>query len=228
MPIYNAPLKKIDAKETRRYAGLAIADFNEQSIIDACNELIYTAEPRSCWEIYDYNNITHTVAASSPFIIEGSKIQQHLSHCQKAVIIAATIGSNIEKIIEKSFQTGDYSHALLLDAAATTAVEQTADSLEKNIEPMIAALGYKRIWRFSPGYGDWAIDCQPEMIRLSKASAIGINTTSSMMLTPRKSITAVIGLIPQTDPFLAKRPSCANCSQRDCPSRIAIINNKPQ
>ncbi len=225
MPIYNAPLKKIDAKETRRYAGLAIADFNEQSIIDACNELLYTAEPHSCWEIYDYNNITHTVAASSPFIIEGSKIQEHLSHCQKAVILAATIGSNIEKIIEKTFQAGEYSHAMLLDAAATAAVEQTADNLEKNIEPVIAALGYKRIWRFSPGYGDWDISCQPEMIRLANASAIGMNATSSMMLTPRKSITAVIGLIPQTDPFLPEKPSCADCRQKNCPSRIPIINS---
>ena len=37
------------------------------------------------------------------------------------------------------------------------------------------------------------------MIELAKADEIGVGVTSSLMLTPRKSITAIIGLVPKVD-----------------------------
>ncbi|WP_196593507.1 vitamin B12 dependent-methionine synthase activation domain-containing protein [Pectinatus sottacetonis] len=225
MPIYNAPLKKVDQKETRRYAGLAIADFDENFIIDACDEIVYSATPRGIWNMYNYDNIHGIVLADKDFQITGSKILNHLSHCQKVIIMAVTIGEVIEKSIEMAFNNGTYSHGLLLDAAATTAVEQIADALEKNIDPKANALGYKRIWRFSPGYGDWSITCQPQILKLANAEKIGIHCTSSMMLTPRKSVTAIIGLVPQTDPFSPEKPSCQNCSQKNCPSRKVTNKN---
>lgn len=129
MPIYNAPLKNIDVKETRRYAGLSIADFDERLIDDACEEMLYLAQPRGSWEIYEYDNKSGTVKANTPFIIEGSKILKHLSHSEKVVILAVTVG-DVGKIIDDSFKKGGYVHGMLLDAAATTAVEQTADNLE--------------------------------------------------------------------------------------------------
>lgn len=220
MPIYNAPLKKIDETQTRRYAGLAAADFSSKAIHDACTEMLYTAEPHGSWEIYDYDTLTYTILSTNPFTLNGNKIRQHLTHCNKVIVLAVTIGSNIEHIIETTFQTGKYTHALLLDAAATTAVEQTADNLEKNIDPFITSMGYKRIWRFSPGYGDWNISCQPQMLKLANAAAIDVSHTSSMMLIPRKSVTAIIGLIPQTDNFSPEKPSCNNCQQKNCLSRI--------
>ncbi|MDQ0203332.1 vitamin B12 dependent-methionine synthase activation domain-containing protein [Pectinatus haikarae] len=220
MPIYNPPLRTVDIKETRRYAGLSAADFSEQAIIAACNEMVYLAEPRGSWEMYNYDNIKGIVSASVPFRLQGSKILKHLSHSEKVILLSVTAGSNIETAIEKNFHEGSYTHGLLLDAAATAAVEQVADGLEKNIDISIKPLGYKRIWRFSPGYGDWDISCQPHMLRLTNASAIGIEYTSSMMLTPRKSVTAIIGLVPETDPFTPQRPSCATCPQKNCSSRI--------
>lgn len=220
MPIYNAPLGSIDPKETRRYAGLSIADFDENTIRQACNDMLYIANPRGSWNLYNYDNTTGTVLSENPFKIYGTKILKHLSHCEKVIILAVTIGDEVEKIIEQSFQDGSYVYALLLDAAATTAVEQAADNLEKNIEPRVASMGYKRIWRFSPGYGDWDINCQPEMLSLSAARAINITCTSSMMLSPRKSVTAIIGLVPKTDEFSPQKPSCSTCSQIDCPSRL--------
>ena len=38
MPIYNAPLSKVDAAETRRYAGLKKATFDEEKIRQAADE----------------------------------------------------------------------------------------------------------------------------------------------------------------------------------------------
>lgn len=223
MPIYNPPLKDIDLKETRRYAGLAIANFDEQKIIDACEEMKYIAKPRGSWEIYNYDNVRGQVLSSPVFILDGSKVLKHLSHAKKVVLLAVTLGKDVEKHITETFQSGSYTHALLLDAAATSAVEQVADNLEKDIDTVIKPMGYKRVWRFSPGYGDWNIKCQPQMLALANADKIDVKNTSAMMLMPRKSVSAIIGLIPQTDPFCPDKPSCANCSQKNCPSRVKVL-----
>ena len=74
MPIYNVPLLSIDTKETRRYAGLQTAAFDEHQIEAACEEARLLAHPQGIWESYGYDAKTQTVLAPEPFIIEGNKI----------------------------------------------------------------------------------------------------------------------------------------------------------
>ena len=226
MPVYNAPLFQIDPKETRRYAGLMKAnDFDEQKIEDACQDARLLAAPKGIWQLYDYDCETQTVQAAPPFHIEGTKIGKHLSGCDKVILLAVTVGDAIEDMVTKRFADGEYASSVLLDAAATTAVEQLADGMEKAIKPKMAAQGYGMRWRFSPGYGDWPIEQQPELIRLAHAGEIGVSLSSSMMLIPRKSITAIIGLYKEEnkgqDTTAAEHDlhGCAACGKLDCPSR---------
>jgi hypothetical protein len=159
MPVYHAPLLRIDPKETRRYAGLMKAkDFDEQRILDACEDALLLAQPRGVWELYDYDCETQTVQSAPPFTIEGKKIGAHLAGCDKVILLAATVGDDIEDMVTQRFEQGAYASSVLLDAAATTAVEQIADGMEKAIAPKMAAQGYGMRWRFSPGYGDWPLD----------------------------------------------------------------------
>ena len=219
MPIYNSPLKQVDTAETRRYAGLAKASFDEKKIQSACLDAQLLADPKGIWQIFDYDASACEVLSSPPFKIEGKKIQQHLEKAQKVVLLAVTIGETIEAQITGQFQEGRYADSLLLDAAATTAVEQAADDMEKTIRQYTAPLGYEMIWRFSPGYGDWKIEVQPEMLRLSEAEKIGMRVTEALMLIPRKSITAIIGLIPSQDKQTEKPSSCQRCTKTDCVAR---------
>lgn len=226
MPVYNAPLLQIDPKETRRYAGLMkAADFDEQKILDACQDARLLAAPKGIWQLYDYDCLTQEVKADPACTIKGAKIGAHLAGCSKVILMAATVGNEIEEAVTQRFTEGEYASSVLLDAAATTAVEQLADGMEKAIRPSAAAQGYQLRWRFSPGYGDWPIEQQPELIRLTHATEIGISLSSSMMLIPRKSITAIIGLYKE-DKMANTRTDhdlhgCSACDRVDCPSRKA-------
>ena len=222
MPVYNAPLLKIDPQETRRYAGLMTADFDESLIEEACQEARLLAPPKGIWQTYAYDCISQTVKSPIPFSIEGEKIGQHLAGAEKVVILAATVGDAIEEHVTTYFAKGRYAYSVLLDAAATTAVEQIADAMEKAIQPKAAAQGYTMRWRFSPGYGDWSVKQQPEMLRVSEASSIGIELSTSLMLIPRKSITAILGLVRENHvetPQQHTPNGCAACDKLDCPSR---------
>lgn len=223
MPVYNAPLLAIDPKETRRYAGLMRAkEFDEALILDACQDARLLAEPRGVWQLYDYDAETQVVKADPPFTIEGKKIGKHLADCDKVILLSATVGDGIEEEVTKRFASGAYATSVLLDAAATTAVEQIADGMEKAIKPQMAAKGYAMRWRFSPGYGDWPLEQQPELVRTAHAAEIGVSLSESNMLVPRKSITAIIGLYQEGANAAAQTPKgCASCDKTDCSSRRA-------
>ena len=223
MPIYNAILRKIDAAETKRYAGLQKAfDFDPARIENACEDALLLSNPKGIWTLYDYDCKTHTIQAEPPVKLQGESIAKHLAGCEKVILLAATIGENIEQAITNGFEQGSYTSAVLLDAAATTAIEETANEMERAIRPAMLSQGYEMRFRFSPGYGDFPIEQQTEIMALSHAGEIGISLSSALMLVPRKSITAIIGLYKKqhtVTPQGHERQGCLSCPKTTCPAR---------
>ena len=219
MPIYNAQILSIDAAEVRRYAGLRKAEnFGEKNILAACEEALLLLEVRGVWELYGYKNCT--VESVPPFTIEGNSVIKHLDGCEKVICMAVTVGAAIEQEITKKFERGEYLASVLLDAAATAAVEQAADLMEKNFAAKFSKEGYKMRWRFSPGYGDWNLTAQEKLFKISGAEQIGMSLSSALMLEPRKSITAIIGLCSISNYELGIRnEKCSACDKLDCSMR---------
>ena len=223
MPIYNAPFFKIDPKETRRYAGLNKAEkFDERSIIDACEDAQLLIDVRGIWNMYDYDFQNQIILSEPPVIIDGKSIGNHLDGCDKVVCLAITVGEKIEQEVTQRFKAGEYVFSMLLDAAATSAVEQAADSMEKAIFQEVSRNGYKMRWRFSPGYGDWSLMQQKDLFRLSGAEEIGMKLSIAMMMIPRKSITAIIGLAKNEiidEKKINALNKCASCENIQCVMR---------
>ena len=206
MPIYNAQLKKIDAKETRRYAGMRnTADFDDQMIEDICDDALLFLEVKGIWKIYDYDCEKNLVLSDPKFEVKGESVEKHLQGCEKVACMALTVGDRIEREVTEEFKKGGYVCSMLLDAAATTAVEQAA-----------------KIWRYSPGYGDWSLTEQKKFFQITDAKQIGMRLSPMLMLMPRKSITAIIGLKENSADKKnsdADKKSCAECDKQDCISR---------
>lgn len=218
MPIYNAQILSIDAAEARRYAGLRKAEnFGEKNILEACEEALLLLEVRGVWELYGYKNCT--VESVPPFTIEGNSVIKHLDGCEKVICMAVTVGAAIEQEITKKFERGEYLASVLLDAAATAAVEQATDLMEKNFAAKFSKEGYKMRWRFSPGYGDWNLTAQEKLFKISGAEQIGMSLSSALMLEPRKSITAIIGLEKFAQKNSLHKKDCAACDKISCPMR---------
>lgn len=223
MAVYNAPVLKIDEKEVRRYAGLNKAEnFDEKKISEACDETLLFLEVHGIWKIYDYDCEKKVVMSDPNLAIQGQSIEKHLDGCEKVVCMAVTVGEKIEHEITKKFREGKYLEAMLMDSAATCAVEQAADSLEKTVEIEMSKQSYKMRWRYSPGYGDWNLSQQKKFFQISGAKEIGIRLSHAMMLIPRKSVTAIIGLEEISDEkkiSADEKKSCADCDKKDCPAR---------
>lgn len=220
MPIYNAALKYIDEKETRRYAGLQKSDFPDKHIQTACSEAHLLSVPKGVWEVYCYDTMQAIILAPKILKITGEKIRNYLKECTQVAVMAVTIGQALEEAVAIHFAEGNYSHATLLDAAGTTAVEMAADSVSQAITTQYEKSGYKVLPRFSPGYGDWSLTEQPAVLRLANGGHIGMTVTESCMLEPRKSVTAIMGIKPSIQNTNTESHSnCSTCSQIHCIAR---------
>ena len=124
--------------------------------------------------------------------------------------MAATLGPVIDQLIRYISRT-DLTQAIVMDAVATTAIEAFCDEIESSIRQKAKLEGFYATHRFSPGYGDLPLSVQHSLLRtLDTPRKIGLSTTENMILIPRKSVTAVIGL--QERPDKIKEHNCKDCN----------------
>ncbi len=145
-------------------------------------------------------------------LLPGEDIRRHLSGCGRAVLFAATLSAEADKLIRQA-QVEGMAEAMAVDALCSAAIEQVCDRAEKEIFSAVEAP--YRTWRYSPGYGDLPIDVQKDVLKaLNAQRRIGLTVTESCLLIPSKSVTAVIG-ISDSPPEGQRRKGCAGCSLRE-------------
>ena len=219
MPFLHPPLKNIDTKEILRYAGMREYDTGvEKSLENTIKEAYLYCQPKGVWEPYEYKEFYLLRNGQRSYHLGSTQLCRHLQGALRIMMLAVTVGTEVETRIEKLFASGEYTKALLLDAAATAAVEQIADKVCAFIANSVKKEGLIAGTRFSPGYGDWDIREQGEVLSLANAGAIGISMTKSCMLIPRKSVTAALGLKPFAEENNDKG-DCARCEKIDCQLR---------
>ena len=123
--------------------------------------------------------------------LEGKSIKKMLAPCNKCVVMAITVGFELDMKIA-ALGSSSPALSLLADAAASSAVEDACDACCESIE---SELGVKLTPRFSPGYGDLPMNIQPALLTLTNARRyLGLTVGTGCMLSPIKSVTAIAGI----------------------------------
>jgi hypothetical protein len=134
-------------------------------------------------------------------ILPGKNITNHLKRAKKVALLVSTLGIDIERVIRK-YEMTDMTKAFILDSACVEYIEKVCDLAEVDIDDAVGD-GWTLNRRFSPGYGDLPLAVQPDFLRVMDAGrTLGINLTDTMLMVPRKSVTAIIGLFD--DPSIAR------------------------
>ena len=126
-------------------------------------------------------------------IIESSDIMKLLNNSQKLCGFVATIGNALDQKIEL-LQKNDKTTAFIYDAAGSVAIEQLVTAVNNEIKNSNPDFILTK--RFSVGYGDWKIENQKGFLKWLGAEKIGITLSETFQMSPRKSVSAIIGLIP--------------------------------
>lgn len=148
--------------------------------------------------------------AEDGMCIKSQELCKHLQACQRCVIMAITIGHSIDRKISY-YEKFDVTKAMVFNACANVAVETAADNLCGDIEETLE--GYHLTSRFSPGYGDFSLDYQKEILELlGSIRKAGISVSSGNMLMPCKSVTAIAGITKEV--AVNNYNKCDNCLNR--------------
>ena len=206
-------LRQIDRTEALRYLGCQSPcppEELEQAAEKACAQLIHLARPKAVWRRFPLEGAK---LVGTTVELVGEDIRSHLQGCSQVLLMAATLGHEVEQLLLRS-QVRDLSHALVLDCCASAAIESVCDDLEEELRAQAAKEGCFLTGRYSPGYGDYPLDQQKQLCELLDVQRqIGLTLTASGLMVPRKSVTAVLGL-SNTTPQKKKR-GCESCSLRD-------------
>ena len=131
--------------------------------------------------------------------LESASLYRHLRGCDRALLFAATLGDEADFLIRR-YETAGISRAVVLQACAAATIEAYCDRLCAALREAYAARGDRLTPRFSPGYGDLALQEQIPLARVMRLEkTVGIRLTEALMMLPTKSVTAVIGIAPEAD-----------------------------
>jgi 5-methyltetrahydrofolate--homocysteine methyltransferase len=240
-------LKPIRMEEAARYLGYG-GQMPDETILALMREcegpLLAACHPAYSVGIFDMECCSEDEVKlmECALTLTGKDIVKHLVGCTKVVLMAATLGSGVDTLLRK-LQKTEMPKALLTDAMAGAAIEQICDDVQAELERKMPL--YRQTWRFSPGYGDLPLAMQDDLLSAVEAGKrIGLATTAGHMLTPMKSVTAIIGLQDMTkelrkvstedgDDMLSApvgacaAGACAGCAYHDsCLSRQDTTTNE--
>ncbi|NMS91907.1 Vitamin B12 dependent methionine synthase, activation domain protein [Clostridioides difficile] len=152
--------------------------------------------------------------------LESKDIYELLKECNECVIMAATLGLEIEKEIRRHSYS-DLTKGLIIDSCGTTAIEEVCDIVQDNVEKVFLEQNKFITMRYSPGYGDLPIEKNIDILNVLNAQKqIGLTITSNGIMIPRKSVVAIIGISNIQIDEAKKEKSCGNCKNyRNCTYR---------
>ena len=149
--------------------------------------------------------------------VHSKALAYNLRGCRSIILFAATIGIEIDRLIAKYSRISAVK-ALFFQAIGAERIESLCDAFCKEMRAEAEMKGLFLRPRFSPGYGDFDICYQEPIVRmLNCAKTIGLTLTDSFMMTPTKSVTAVIGISTQKD--RCPISGCEVCTKKDCEYR---------
>lgn len=203
----------IDPKEVAVYLGYYSANgIDEKTITDSISEFKDSSDFKACCVKVPVK-ITESGVDLEFMQTESKSLRKNLDGCDEAFILAATTGISSQRLIERNSVISPIK-GIVTDCVGSAAIEAFCDKINLSLSDNPDFLRP----RFSPGYGDLCIDCQRKIVDfLCTSKNIGLSLTESLMMVPKKSVTAIIGIGKEKNK--CKGSGCMTCKSENCPYR---------
>lgn len=212
------PPPPVCREEILRYAGARqvtpeISALLEDALQEAANCLSY----KVCWQKLPIR--TNGPELELTFAkTQSERLRRHLEGCSHILLFGATVGIGLDRLIARYGKTAP-ARALLLQAIGVERIEALCNAFSQKIREESVREGWNTTSRFSPGYGDLPLELQKDIFRTLNCSRIGLTLNDSLMMSPSKSVTAIIGI----GTFCRDTATgCSGCAKTDCIHRRSL------
>ncbi|MEG0570517.1 MAG: methionine synthase [Oscillospiraceae bacterium] len=207
---------KINKAEILNYLGYN-QDLANKNLDYICDEAADTIErlsgPAYLYSYFDIEKKDDGIlVCDTPLLLRGKSISYHLKSCGKIALLCVTLSNAIDRVIMQA--KFDVLKQLFLDVAASVYIEQICERVFEMIKDENPDLFLTK--RYGVGYGDLSLIYQQDVLTILNAQKrIGVMATADGILTPRKSITAIVGL--SSSEIISSYKPCDSCILRnDC------------
>ena len=189
---YSAP--PVDRREALRYAGVRGDSPDAEAILAECiSESENTLSFRLCYGEYPLTRVENLLDFGFARA-ESAKLSEHLFGCSSVIVVTATLGIGIDRLISK-YSRLSQAKALMLQGLGAERIEALLDLFCEEQRREKTAHGMALTARFSAGYGDLSLEFQREIFKaLDCERKIGLTLNDSLIMSPTKSVSAIIGI----------------------------------
>ncbi len=184
----------LDRREVLRYAGVRGEVPEIEALLDECLEQsldIFTY--KVCYRELDICDMGERLDLGFT-VADSCSLKKNLAGCHGVIVFAASVGAGIDRLIAR-YSSLSPARALMLGAIGTERVESLCDEFYRVISDEKRGIGEIVCPRFSPGYGDLALDMQRDIFALLDCPRkIGVSLSDTLLMSPSKSVTAIIGI----------------------------------
>ena len=182
-------LPPINRREVFRYAGIRSLSGESDELISRLDEAISliegTLNPRVCFCELAIRDCDFGASLD---------IKKNLRNSHSVIFFASTLGIELDRLILK-YSVLSPATALLLEALGNERIEALCDSFCEDMRKTKLKSGESLRPRFSAGYGDLPLEYQQKIFDLLNPSLhIGLTLNESYLMSPSKSVTALIGV----------------------------------
>lgn len=180
--VYAAP--PVDRREILRYAGVREESPEGEALLDQClSEALGKLTYKVCFR--EFPIIFKESSVDLGFAQTASRdLLKNLEGCGSIILFAATVGIGIDRLIAR-YSSLSPAKALFLQAIGAERIEALCDLFNGEYPGA----------RFSPGYGDLPLGLQRDIFAaLDCPARLGLSLNESMLMSPSKSVTAIIGV----------------------------------
>ena len=183
-----------DKKEALRYYRAKPNDAAAEALIDSAYEkLCRELQPRYTVKQFGCKADTDSVLLDNGTVFRSRALARYVGNATELFLFGATLGSRVDITLRRMSLTS-VAEAGAGQAVAAALIETYCDDCCNELQKQLPS-NKKLKWRFSPGYGDWALEEQKILFSvLDCAHSIGLTLTESCMMAPIKSVTAVIAV----------------------------------
>ncbi|MGI6204673.1 MAG: hypothetical protein ACOYJH_05295 [Anaerovoracaceae bacterium] len=193
--------EKIDREQWRARLGTDDYEGLSPMLERAEAELFRVSDPRGVYKLTDITDIP------------GTAIKKHLAGCRKMILLAVTLGTDVDGAI-RAAGARDAAMQVFLDTGASVLADSVCDVFCDVIEKELPEDLPCMTGRFSPGYGDLPLEYQDTLAaELDTQRKIGLTITATHLMLPRKSVTAIVGVSDHE--VKGYRAVCSECALRD-------------
>jgi hypothetical protein len=164
---------------------------------EAIREVEQQAEPVACWDFFPIEQVMHDkLILAGNVRLGGGPVVSVVGGAAELMIAVCTAGPAIDRLIKAAQEQRQLFRMMILHDLGAWAVDMVRQELCHQLEQDLQQQGLRTSALLSPGESAWSVKDQAVIFSLLDASQIGVSLSPSMVMSPLKSLSLIMGTGP--------------------------------